>query len=206
MTALRLFRDQRAASAAEFALVLPLLLLFLLGIIDAGRLLWTMNRAEKATQMGVRYAIVTDMVPTNLLTDDFALDHAVPGGDPVPTDVFSSTTCDESACTPDWGHNSTAFGNIVSRMRAFMPEVEPDNVEIVYENVGLGYAGTPEVLNAADPSVIDYYSPDVAPLVTVRLTDLTFQPITTMLFGLDIGLPDFKAALTLEDGAGAASN
>lgn len=202
----RLIGDCRGASAAEFALVLPLLLLLLLGLLDAGRYLWTVNRAEKATQMGVRYAVVTDMVPADLLTTDFALDFLVPGGEPVPQSAFSSTTCDNSNCTGDWGYDAAAFGRIVDRIQAFYPEVAPENVEIVYENVGLGYAGTPEVLNSTDPSVIDYYSPDVAPLVTVRLTDLTFQPITTMLFGVDINLPDFRAALTLEDGAGTASN
>ena len=55
-----LLRDRSAASAAEFALVLPLLLLFLFGIIDAGRFMWEYNRAEKATQVGARVAVVTD--------------------------------------------------------------------------------------------------------------------------------------------------
>jgi len=61
-----LVRETRGGSAAEFALVLPLLLIFLFGIIDVGRLMWTWNRAEKATQMGVRYAVVTDPVPEGL--------------------------------------------------------------------------------------------------------------------------------------------
>ena len=39
----RLFRDRAAASAAEFALVLPLLMVFLFGIIDAGRFMWDYN-------------------------------------------------------------------------------------------------------------------------------------------------------------------
>ncbi len=59
----RVRRDRRGASAAEFALVLPLLLLLLFGIIDAGRFLYETNRAEKATQMGARYAIVTNVIP-----------------------------------------------------------------------------------------------------------------------------------------------
>ena len=42
--------------------MLPLLILFLFGIIDAGRFLWEINRAEKATQVGARLAVVTDVV------------------------------------------------------------------------------------------------------------------------------------------------
>ena len=57
-----LMRSDRAASAVEFAMVLPLLLLFLLGIIDVGRYMWALNTAEKATQMGARYAVVSDPV------------------------------------------------------------------------------------------------------------------------------------------------
>ena len=63
MTPAALIRDERGASAAEFALVLPLLLLLLFGIIDAGRLAWEFNRAEKATQVGARVAVVTDPIP-----------------------------------------------------------------------------------------------------------------------------------------------
>ena len=64
----RLLRDRSAASAAEFALVLPLLIVFLLGIIDAGRFMWEYNEAEKATQMGARYAVVADPAATGLST------------------------------------------------------------------------------------------------------------------------------------------
>ena len=66
-TVRRLLNSEGAASAAEFALVLPLLLLLLFGIIDAGRFMWECNRAEKATQMGVRFAVVTDPVPSDFI-------------------------------------------------------------------------------------------------------------------------------------------
>ena len=203
MTIRRLLIDRTAASAAEFALVLPLLLIFLFGIIDAGRLMWTMNRAEKATQMAVRYAVVTDMVPEDLLTKDFT-DEGIPGGDPVPTSEFSSTTCDDSGCDPDWGYDSDAFDRIVQRIQYFAPEVGPEDVQITYENIGLGFSGSPEITD--DDGDILYYSPDVAPLVTIRLTGQTFQPITLMAFGASFGLPDFRAALTVEDGSGTVSN
>ena len=194
------FRDQRGASAAEFALVLPLLLLFLLGIIDAGRFMWEFNRAEKATQMGTRYAVVTEMVPSGLESYSFALSDGILAGEPIPTARFTSATCNASSCTctgasvcGSIGYDAAAFDAIVARMSAMYPPITDSNVTVEYRNVGLGYAGDPN-------------GPDVAPLVTVRLTGLTFQPITTLLFGAAIGMPDFRAALTLEDGSGTVSN
>ena len=78
-------RAQRGSSSVEFALVLPLLIMFLLGIIDAGRLMWSYNRAEKAAQMaarmrGHRYGPVHTRNPRFHLQAN----GAVPGGQPVP--------------------------------------------------------------------------------------------------------------------------
>lgn len=188
-----LLRRTEGSTVAEFALVLPILLLFLLGMIDVGRLMWTWNQAEKATQMGVRFAVVTDFVPSTLATRDFALNNGVPGGDPVPTSAFSSTLCQSGSCDGGWGYNAAAFTNIVARMRAIMPQITAANVTVTYENVGLGFAGDPN-------------GSDVAPLVTVRLRNLTFQPGIAALFGGSVTLPSFKAALTMEDGAGTSSN
>lgn len=188
-----IFRDRTAASAVEFALVLPVLLFFLLGIIDAGRLMYVWNMAEKSTQMGVRYAVVADFVPSNL-ANDFTVSHNLVGGDPVPTSTFSTTTCNTTNCTGSWGYNAAAYNNIVTRMARFYPAIGTeanDRVTIQYDNVGLGYAG--------DPS-----GPDVSALVTVRLQNMTFQPFT--LLGRTVTLPPFSAALTMEDGAGTVSN
>lgn len=195
-----LLRDECGASAAEFALVLPLLLLFLLGILDAGRFMWEYNRAEKATQMGVRHAVVTEMVPSGLETYSFALSDGILAGEPVPLANFTSATCNTNNCSTctgsvcgSIGYDSAAFDAIVETMNDMYPEITDQNVIIEYRNVGLGYAGDPN-------------GPDVAPLVTVRLTNLTFEPITFMLFGGNITMPDFAAALTLEDGAGTVAN
>jgi hypothetical protein len=171
--------------------------------------MWTWNRAEKATQMGVRYAVATDMVPAGLVTYSFSTDppdgQQIPQGDSIPESSFGVATCTSSGgtasctcnsgatCPPLGTANDTAFDNIVNRMQAFLPELPDNNVTIEYGYSGLGYAGDPN-------------GPDVAPLVTVRIVNMSFTPITLILFNTTITLPSFSAALTMEDGQGTASN
>lgn len=197
----QVLRNERGASAAEFALILPLLLMFLLGILDAGRFMWEYNRAEKATQMGARRAVVTEMVLGDSFEDySFALSDGILAGTPVPAANFTSAECDATDCNPctgsvcgSVGYDQAAFNAIVEAMNDMYPAITDSNVRVEYRNIGLGYAGDPN-------------GPDVAPLVTVRLTGLTFEPITFMLFGGNITMPDFAAALTLEDGSGTVAN
>lgn len=182
----RLRLDRSGASAVEFALILPLLLIFLFGIIDVGMFMWTTNRAEKATQMAARYAVVTTMIPSTLASRDFALNGGVNGGEPVPTSLFSTTTCTSGTCTNSWGYDAAAFTNVLNRVRWHYPTATAANLQVRYDNVGLGFAGDPN-------------GPDVAPLVTVRLTGLQFRPVSTSLFGITINLPEFQSSLTGED-------
>lgn len=49
---------QAGATAVEFALVLLLFLMFLLGITDFSRMLFTWNAAAEAARAGARYAVV----------------------------------------------------------------------------------------------------------------------------------------------------
>ncbi len=200
-------RDEQGGPAAEFAMVLPLLIIFLLGTIDVGRLMWDWNQAEKATQMGVRYAVATNLVPSDLETYSFSISGSVLQGEPVPETDFPGIVCDAPGGAPvcncvsggtcDNAYlatvNDDAFHNIVTRINHFKPDVAAENVVVEYGYSGLGFAGDPN-------------GPDVAPLVTIRLQDLDFQPLLTQIFGAAITLPDFSAALTLEDGQGTFSN
>jgi Flp pilus assembly protein TadG len=191
----RFCRDEGGGPAAEFALVVPILLLFLLGIIDVGRLMWTWNQAEKATQMGVRFAVATDPVASGIKTYSYAVDGGIPQGDPILSDDFSTITCNSSACTPCPAYcgsrDATAFGALVARMALFKADITGANVTITYDWSGLGYAGDPN-------------GPDVSPLVTISLQNLTFSPL--ILFGGTVTLPSFAATLSMEDGDGTTSN
>jgi hypothetical protein len=205
-----LWRSELGGVGAEFAMIVPLLIIFVVGMVDVGRFMWTWNRAEKATQMGVRYAAVTDMADavnvadptqdTGLWTYDFYTNDAIPRGDPIPEASFGGATCTSSGCTcnvgatcPPLGSISAGFTNTVARMQAFMGEIEAANVTIEYNYSGLGYSGDP-------------YGSDVNPLITVRLSGLTFSPALAYLFGGTIPIPSFDSTLSMEDGVGTISN
>jgi Flp pilus assembly protein TadG len=209
----RLAHEEEAATAAEFAMVLPLLLIFLFGILDVGRFMWEYNEAEKATQMGARYAVVTNPVlggttSSGLLNYSFAVNDGITAGTAVPVADFDTAACTTTStsasvactCTPSKGGfcsavtaDGTSFGLIVARMLAIDPLIEAKDVEVDYKNVGLGFAGDPN-------------GSDVSPLVTVKLTGLTFQPLTTLLFGASFNMPTISASLTGEDLSGTTGN
>lgn len=200
----RFARSTGAGPAAEFALVLPLIIIFLLGIIDVGRFAWEVNRAEKATQTGARWAAATDMIASGLVNYSFATGvEAVPAGSPVDDTDFPGISClsngTTATCTclatcnfPTTADN-TAFTNLVDRMAEIKPDIGAANVIVEYRNSGLGFAGDPN-------------GPDVAPIISVQLRDLDFVPLTLLLFSGTIDLPDFSYSLTMEDGAGTWSN
>jgi Flp pilus assembly protein TadG len=56
-------RAERGASAVEFALVLPLLLLVIAGVVDFGRALFTQVILTNAAREGARAAIFTTSTP-----------------------------------------------------------------------------------------------------------------------------------------------
>lgn len=199
-TATRRFISAEAgATAAEFALVLPILLLFLFGIIDVGRLMWTLNSAEKATQMGARAAVVSNFVPGGLSAHDYGA--TLGQGAVIPAATFGAARCDKPSgtvacnclttpCPTLTPINSAAFNAIVTRMQGIAPAIAENDIRITYTNSGLGYAGDP---NGAD----------VAPLVTIDAVGIDFTPLLFQFFGASFNLPTVSATLTMEDGDGA---
>src|SRR3954447_26276330 len=98
----RLLRSTDASSAAEFGLVLPLFLVLLFGVIDAGRFMWESNEAEKATQVGARVAIVTNVLSSGLRDETYA-GKTVGGttlaaGDTIPAAALGTMVCTSTGC------------------------------------------------------------------------------------------------------------
>jgi hypothetical protein len=199
--------DRSGVGAAEFALLLPLFLLFLFGIIDAGRYAWAFNQAEKATQIGTRWAVVTDPIPGDMASHSF-VSSTVPQGSVVPQTAFAGVQCKTSgeSTTPDCacesggtcGFDATqvdtvAWTALIGRMQDIYANVAPGNVVVDYDWSGLGYAGDPN-------------GPDVSPLVTVSLREMEFQPTFLGTLGVELPIPSASYTLTMEDARGSDSN
>ncbi len=206
MTQWRAFLSRtEAGSAAEFAMILPLAMLFFFGIIDTGRYMWNVNEAEKATQKGARFAVATDMVASDLANYSFAISGGITQGAIVPKTSFQSIACGSDGttvtcscpasapCSFGTTADAAAFRRIVARMQMSLGSIMEQNVVINYEWSGLGFSGDPN-------------GPDVAPVVNVSLKGLTMAPILATPFGGAISLPAASYSLTMEDGQGTVSN
>lgn len=219
MKALAAFlRNERASTAAEFALILPAALLVLLGIIDTGRYAWNMNRLEKAVQMGARYAVATDVIAPGLNTANY-VGFACPGGaltagDTICQGALGTVTCSKPAssvsCTcaassigsascPTLGTpNATAWTNIATRIRRFAPQAADARITVSYAGSGIGFAGDPATATTGGGAL-----GDVSPIVTVTIADVPMRALTLMGWGMK--LPRASYSLTLEDGDGAVA-
>lgn len=208
-------RAERGATAVEFALVLPVALLFLLGIIDVGRYAWATNRLEKAVQVGARYAVATDIVPMGLNEKSFdgfdcgadggvlavgqtickdAIGTIVCTGSPAACTCTDSSLADSCDALPGMANND-AFRRIVRRMRVVSREVSAQNVSVIYSGSGIGYAGDPGEDDAGNPLS------EVSPVVTVRVSSPPFRPMSLLGWTMH-PFPDFRYSLTMEDGVG----
>ena len=108
-TASKSASDRRGQALVEFALVLPILLLFIFGIIDAGRLIYTYNTVANSARDSARVAIVNQST-TGTATCDTTSATAYPVGcaiasglaleiAPADVSVTYRDPTDTSACT-----------------------------------------------------------------------------------------------------------
>ncbi|WP_448207805.1 TadE/TadG family type IV pilus assembly protein [Azospirillum sp. sgz302134] len=174
--------DCRGTTMVEMALVFPLILTLTFAVLEFGNLTYQWLVAEKATEMGVRYAVTSTMAATGI--SDCGVTTSATAGTPcrlVPGSVGWQKTCTAGA----GGCDATAFNAIVQRMQAIYPRIAAANVTVQYAGTGLGFVGRGSPV----------------PNVTVSLRDLTFSfVVLDGLLGLGpITMPDFRATLSGED-------
>jgi len=184
----RFARDETGATAAEFALVAIVFIGTTLGVIDTGRFASEINSAKAATRAGARIAVVSPMVSQTYASYD-GITHNYYAGQTIPdpaaglgaVDVCTSTSCSLG------GRDAAAFTTIYTAMQKYYTHLLPQNVVVEYRNVGIGTVGNP-------------YAPDVEPLVTVRIQNMTFSPGVLQIFGMaPFLLPSMATSLSGED-------
>lgn len=205
-----LWRRSEGATAIEFALVCIPLLLITIGIMEFSFALFQWNAAEKATQMGVRQAVVSTSVVGvavgNRLNEFDGTDGGNAPGDEPPADFVNTAgspivctgdgttgTCTNVGAGIDAAYNNTAHVRIVTKMQTIFPRIAAENVAVEYYFMGLGFVGRP-----CGP----------VPSVTVRLQNMTFDFIVIDALlnlvtggGLDpsMAMPSFTATMVGED-------
>jgi Flp pilus assembly protein TadG len=84
-------RDRRGVAAVEFGIIAPIFIAMLVGIIDLGRYMWTLNTIQYAIDQSVRAGVVQKL-STDQVTS--LVKSSLPGLDPnaVTVDVVSGAS------------------------------------------------------------------------------------------------------------------
>ena len=163
--------DDQGTAAVEFVAAMLFFIVIAFFIMEVGIIVFWISTAEKAAQIGVRLAIVSDPA---------VMSAACPGdGALAPTGMLMlqncrqpsaiyGISCSEGACQP-WGPivceggtsancDAVGFATIATRVRAIFNLATDEKITVLYEDSGLGYAGGP-----------------VIPLVTVQIADVEYD-------------------------------
>jgi hypothetical protein len=204
-----LCRDETGAVFAEFAILLPVIVLLLGGSIDFLYAFYQWNAAVKAVEVGARIAAVSDPVALGLneFSNQAVLNGAVPGT----TMPAFTVTCQDDSCSClgacaglvqnsfnekamdrivfGRGLNKKACGHqksyYMTGMCDLLPAISRENVVVVYKQTGLGYAGRP-----GGP----------LPTIQVSLTGMQFRFFfLNSFFGVHVAMPTITITITAED-------
>lgn len=85
----RLSRDQRGTAAIEFGLVAPIFFALLLGIVDVGRYMWTLNTVQYQVDEAIRRGVVQQLPPEEIET---RVKNALKGFGPVTVEALQGSS------------------------------------------------------------------------------------------------------------------
>lgn len=151
--------DERGSVIVELALVFPLLVLIILGIVDASMLMYDWGAATKATYRGARVAAVNNPVAasarfpisdyTTMLTKAgnycFLTDGTVDTSAACPTVNITCKGAAGSGGSCDVGSfNDTSFTKIFDAVQSMYPfRLSRAQVQVQYQTTGTGFVGQP---------------------------------------------------------------
>jgi TadE-like protein len=209
MGILRVLRDESGAVLVEATVMMAIVFTFVLGSVDFLFAFYQWNAAAKAVEMGARIAAVSTPLANGLNSlSTSVLSSSLHLGDTMPS---FTVTCNagggggcscSGTCSGVSGFNASALNDIVygrgnaacgdatsfydAGMCDIFPRIQPANVQIVYAQTGLGYAGR-------------YGGP--VPTITVSIQNLPFQFffLGGLLGFANINMPGLQTTITGED-------
>lgn len=110
---------QKGATAVEFALVALFFLTLLIGIMEFGRWLFTLNAASEATRWGARLAVVCDMNDADIKARMRAISRGLT--DAQISISYAPAACDTSACLVTVTLSGVTFTPLIPFMGVAVP-------------------------------------------------------------------------------------
>lgn len=186
----KLWACRKGASLAEFALMLPLMLLMTFGMLETGFFVWQVQQGEIAANRAVRLASTRTLLIPGSIAD------CGPG---TPPNAIAGQECSHLAGN-DLSEWAVCYGDgtgspagrcgpdvaaLVTEIQRFYPRAEPENIVISFHGAGLGFQGLGHPV----------------PIITVKFEGVQFRFMA--LAGLadlaPITLPDMSASAAAED-------
>lgn len=190
-------RNENGSVLVEFAIVFPLFLILLLGVVDFGQIYLRWILAEKATHLAARLAVVRPPACPGVPTFNDRT-PGIPKTSPFGrscTDSFFNLCADPGTitCTGATAVGDT-FDDINDAVGGFLPAAAgPENIRLSYSFANLGFLGGPYVPLVSVELVGDIEVPFITPL----------GPLLQAFYGgnsLDNpAIPSMRATLPAED-------
>jgi hypothetical protein len=157
-------------SLVEFALVLPIFLAILIGMVDIGRAVWANNAVANAAREAARWAVVHGGTP----------DNECPAGPPVTTGQYKTRVVTPSTSCP---HPSPSREGIREVARSFaIAGGTPKTIEVCYgidcsgDTDGLGSDGLPATNVRGTPVTVRVTSQ--VPMIVPQLVGISQIPVS----------------------------
>jgi len=195
----RFFKNSHGGVSIEASFLLMIMVALTGATIEAGYAYFQWNGTQQAARHGARLAATSDPVSRSL-QNMTGIGNGVQTGDPMPnymrscagktgrcnTGGFNTSAMNKIIFGPDNDGNCEATEKGRRGMCDIFSDITKDNVEITYASSGLGTAG---------------YPANLAPLVTVKVTDMKFDFVFLNLFTPESfsNMPDVSVSIMAED-------
>lgn len=142
----RRLAEERASTAVEFAMILPIILLMTLGTIETATVLFEIHKLNDAARRIARAAIIQPAIPK--ISD-------LQAGAVVCIGQGASVSCGGASIA-----HPASFASLLAEGRVLVPNLKAENVRLIYEDSGTVQMVSGEI---------------VTPSVTVELMGVTFE-------------------------------